>query len=109
MTQAEIDIKKIRLTHERNKHLNAICEIDKKLRELSIKARSLDDPHALIPKQYKSLEDWMDGHPFPYTIESMIFKNEDMAFESQLSCNVYQEHYHIVRCRKKRDAGKCLK
>ena len=70
----------------------------KRVFEYSLK---LEDPHALIPKDCKKIEEWLDGHPFPNACISQIYKNRSVAESVQLCCNTYQEDYHIVRCKPK--------
>ena len=62
---------------------------------------NLEDPHALIPKDCKNIEQWLDGHPYPDSCISQIYKSRGEAERVQLACNTYQEFYHIVRCKPK--------
>lgn len=100
MTQQEIDIKIIRLKSKKNELLIKVRDLDKEIQLFSIKQRNLDDPHALIPNLYKSVEEWLNDNRFPNTVISMIFKNRTEAEMAQISCNTYQEHYHVVKCPK---------
>lgn len=60
---------------------------------------SLIEPHALIPKRYNDIEDWIKGHPFPKTCIDMVYSNKEIAFKNSLVCNTYQTYYHIVKCK----------
>lgn len=33
--------------------------------KLNKEARKLCDPHAVIPKDYNTIEEWLEGHPRP--------------------------------------------
>lgn len=101
MTQEEIDRKIGELKSKRAHIQNELNNINQEIRKLNIRQLEVDDPHALIPKSYKSISDWIEGHPFPNTVISMIFQNRTKALMVQMSCNSYQENYHVVRCSKR--------
>ena len=61
----------------------------------------LDDPHALIPKDYQSFDEWIMDIPYPYTCIGMIYKNKTKAEIASCCCYIYQEDYHIVPCESK--------
>lgn len=101
MTQQEIDSKMEKLSAKRHQLQKEMDEVNQEIRKLSIEQFNVDDPHALIPKSYKSISDWIEGHPFPNTVISMIFQNRTKALMAQKSCNSFQENYHVVRCSKR--------
>ena len=61
----------------------------------------LDDPHALIPKWYDTFDEWIKDHPFPYSCIGMIYKNKSKADRASICCNIFQNDYHVVRCKPK--------
>lgn len=61
----------------------------------------LEDPYALIPKDYHSFDEWIAEHPFPYSCICNIYKNKTKAERASYCCYVYQEDYHIVPCEPK--------
>lgn len=85
-----------------------ICDLRKELRRLENRRSkvfdvlsSLDDPHALIPKDCKTFEDWLIDHPFPYSCIGMIYKNKTQAERVSYCCNNYQDYYHVIPCESK--------
>ena len=73
----------------------------KRLQNLNNIAMSIDDPHAVIPKSYRTLDEWFKGHPFPKSLINHICKNEYKAREMQDCCNTYYFDYHVVPCQPK--------
>ena len=70
----------------------------KRLQNLNNIAMSIDDPHAVIPKIYRMLDEWFKGHPFLKSLINHICKNEYKAREMQDCCNTYYFDYHVVPC-----------
>lgn len=60
---------------------------------------TIDDPHALIPDCYRTIEECLGKYAFPNTWLGYIFKNRYDADRAQLSCNTYQECWHVVPCK----------
>jgi len=75
--------------------------LEKRKNKLYAITKSLDDPHALIPQKYYTLEQWLDGHPYPDTVLSHIYPNYAIACEVSYSCYIYQYDYHVVKCKPK--------
>ncbi|WP_343322302.1 hypothetical protein [Sphingobacterium multivorum] len=97
MNQIEIENKIQELRIRKSSLESNITDIDKKIQHLRQLERELEDPHALIPKQYNTIDEWLDGHPFPNAVNAMRCKNKAEAYRVQLTCNTYQESYHIVK------------
>jgi len=97
MTQEEIENKIWRLQMKiRANDLESSMFYDE-IKRLNKEAMDLDDKHCLIPNDFKTHNEWLKSHPFPESVKSLIFKNKHLAEAVRLSCNTYQEHYHIVR------------
>jgi len=97
MTQKEIDSEKRKLTSKRVELEKEIYYINCGLNRLRSVEKNLDDPYALIPKSCKTMEDWTEGHPFPKSCLSMVFKNRTEAEDVQRSSNTYTFDYHVVK------------
>lgn len=97
MNQTEIENKIQELRVRKSSLEMNIAEIDKNIQGLRKLERELVDPHALIPKQYSTIDEWLKGHPFPDAVNAMRFKNKTEAYSVQISCNTYQSSYHIVK------------
>lgn len=81
-------------------HVNKLKElnvIQTKIVQLKQKEGTVLEEHALIPKRYKTIEEWLDGHPYPSTVNSMRFNSYNEAFSVSLCCYTYQYEYHIVK------------
>jgi hypothetical protein len=98
MTQEQIDEKIKSLRLKKAEHRYKIQFIESEIVGLTIKMKNLNDPHAVIPKQYKTIEDWLENHPFPNAVNAMRCKNKLEAENVLISCMVYRESYHIVKC-----------
>lgn len=61
----------------------------------------VNEPYAVIPKSCLSVDEWIDGHPFPESILTNVFKNKGNAIDYYYCCNTYQTDYHIVKCEPK--------
>ncbi len=97
MNQTEIEKNLQELQIRKSSLQKEIADVDKNIEDLRTIETKLVDPHALIPKQYSSIEEWLEGHPFPNAVNAMRFKNKREAYMVQLSCNTYQDSYHIVK------------
>ena len=97
MEQEKIDNSISHLNSKISELQYEIQEMREEISKLNSKARDLNDPHALIPKEYATIEEWLDGHPFPSSVNSMRCKNKMEAYDINLSCHTYQDSYHIVR------------
>ncbi len=97
MNQIEIDNRITELQIRKSSLQKEISDVDKNIKYLRKIEAELNDPHALIPKQYSTIEEWLEGHPFPNAVNAMRFKNKREAYMVQLSCNTYQDSYHIVK------------
>ena len=73
----------------------------KRLQNLNNIAMYIDDPHAVIPKSYQTLDEWFKGHPFPQSLINHVCKNEYKAREMHVCCNTYYFDYHVVPCQPK--------
>lgn len=93
------------LEHRINKKISDLLEELRRLENRRSKVlgvlSSLDDPHALIPKDCKTFEDWLIDHPFPYSCIGMIYKNKAHAERVSYCCYNYQEGYHVIPCESK--------
>ena len=98
MKQEQIDNSIYHLRQAQALHREEIQAAESKIIDLMLQANKLDDPHAVIPKDYKTIEDWIQGHPFPKSVNAMRCKNKLEAENIIISCNTYQESYHIVKC-----------
>lgn len=103
MTQQEIDNKRRELQVQRSTLERQISEIDNEFYNLRQLEVELDDPHALIPNSYNIIEEWLEGHPHPNSVLSMIAKNKAEAESWKISCNTYNFDYHIVKCKHKEE------
>lgn len=99
--QDECDYLDLLIRNKISKLRSEIEKLENRKQRVFKYSLELDDPHALIPQDCKSIEQWLDGHPFPNTCISQIYKNRSYAEMAQLACNTYQEFYHIVRCKPK--------
>ena len=97
MNQQEIDNKRASIVQSIEKHRNCIWDLEDELKILNNKEAELDDPHALIPKIYKTMDKWIDGHPYPENCLQMFFKNRREAENVQRSSNTYSFDYHVVK------------
>lgn len=97
MNQIEIENRITELQIRKSSLQKEISDVDKNIEYLRKIEAELHDPHALIPKQYSTIEEWLEGHPFPNAVNAMRFKNKREAYMVQLSCNTYQDSYHIVK------------
>jgi len=97
MNQTEITLERAKIHTKITSLENQISMWRKELQKLNDFGRGLDDPHALIPKQFKTLPEWLEGHPFPDTVKSMIAKNLSEAEDWKISCNTYNFDYHVVK------------
>ncbi|MGJ1407431.1 hypothetical protein [Sphingobacterium siyangense] len=97
MNQIEIENRITELQIRKSSLQKEISDVDKNIEYLRKIEAELYDPHALIPKQYSTIEEWLEGHPFPNAVNAMRFKNKREAYMVQLSCNTYQDSYHIVK------------
>ncbi len=97
MNQIEIENRITELQIRKSSLQKEISDVDKNIKYLRKIEAELHDPHALIPKQYSTIEEWLEGHPFPNAVNAMRFKNKREAYMVQLSCNTYQDSYHIVK------------
>lgn len=59
---------------------------------------TINDPHALIPMQYKNFEDWAKETPFPKFCINHVFPNKRCAEIYQLCSYTYMYDYHVVKC-----------
>ena len=85
-----------------------ICELRKEIQRLESRKSKveeflygLDDPHALIPKWYSSLDEWIEDSTFPYSCIGMVYRNKRHAERVSLCCYTYQDDYKVVRCEPK--------
>ena len=97
MNQQEIDKQRAKIIRDISILENNIKEWRKDLSDLHNLEIKLDDPHALIPNSYKSMDEWVDGHPFPESCLSMIYKNRADAEDVQMSSYNYTFDYHVVK------------
>ena len=87
---------------ERSMHYRRIGLLQERINRLNRIARKLHDPHALIPKSYASIDEWLNNcGSFPNHIIGMIFENKISAIEVSYCCNTYQSDYHVVKCNEK--------
>ena len=104
-TPHQVQIQVERLEYSINRRISDLREELRRLENRRSKVlkvlSSLDDPHALIPKDCKTFEDWLINHPFPYSCISMIYKNKTQAEHVSYCCYVYQYDYHVIRCESK--------
>ena len=75
--------------------------LEKRFVRLTKIALQLDDPHALIHRDYKSVEDMISDHPNIKNVSLQIYKNKNLAEDASYSCYTYQYEYHIVKCESK--------
>lgn len=75
--------------------LNSLEDRKEKVRHVLFR---LDDPHAVIPKFYKTMEEWIADNRWPHCLLGHVCDNISMAESFTLMCNTYQESYHIVPC-----------
>ena len=92
----------LRLREQINRELSSLNQREQILRNrnnrLNVISLTIDEPHALIPRSYATVDDWLKGHRFPQFVISNVYKNSTIAFQVSLSCYTYQYDYHIVRC-----------
>lgn len=88
-----------RIDKEISRCYNRIEILNRRKSRIHKIGRNIVEPHALIPRSYNDIEEWIKGHPFPDVCINMVFDNKDIAFENSLVCNTYQLDYHIVRCK----------
>ena len=87
---------------ERSMHYHRIGLLQERINNLNKIAHKLHDPHALIPKSYASIDEWLDNcGSFPQFLIDMIFENKISAIQVSYCCNTYQSDYHIVKCNDK--------
>lgn len=101
MKQKEYDQKLESLYIDLANKYKEIHEIADKIFAFKQEADKIKTPHALIPKQYKSIQEWLEGHPYPENVKSMVFESRYEAYRVQLCCNAYQYEYHIVKVEEK--------
>ena len=73
----------------------------KRKQRLNNIAIGIDEPHAVIPKSCRTLDEWFNGNRFPESIINHICKNKYKAREMQVCCNTYYFDYHVVPCQPK--------
>ena len=78
-----------------------LFRLERRLSKVRETLNDLDDPHALIPKDCKTFDDWIADHPFPFSCIGHIYKNKTKAEIASYCYYVYQEDYHIVPCEPK--------
>jgi len=101
MTQQDYDNKMYKLHGDLAVKMKEVIEIQNSIAEHRANADLILIEHALIPKGYSTIEEWLEGHPFPETVNKMRFKNYATAMEVQHCCNTYQFDYHIVKTKNK--------
>lgn len=89
----------IKMIEERQKPINEeyirLTKLKDKVRASMIR---LDDPHAVIPKEYRSVSEWISHSSYPDAIiELHIFPNR-LTAQLRMPRN---GKYHVVRCRTK--------
>ena len=99
--QDECDYLNLLIRDKISKLMSEVEKLNNRKQRVFEYSLKLEDPHALIPIDYKTIEQWLDGHPYPNTCISHIYKNRSYAESVQLACNTCQEFYHIVRCKPK--------
>jgi len=97
MTQKEFDLELERLHSELAIKMKEAFELQDKISEHRANSDLILIEHALIPIKYKTIDEWLEGHPFPDTVNSMRFKNRATALSVQYSCNTYLFDYHVVK------------
>jgi hypothetical protein len=96
--QERIDRIKNRIREEQSLLQYRINMLDNRHNILTGIESKLKEPYALIPIDCNSFEDWITGHPFPYSCICHVYENKFNAQNAQYVCNTYQIDYHIVKC-----------
>ena len=97
MTQQEFDLELERLHIELATKMREAIELQDRISAHRANCDLVLVEHALIPKQYETIEEWLDEHPFPETVNDMRFKNRATALSVQYSCNTFNNDYHVVK------------
>lgn len=87
------------INHQLSSCYHRIDMLNKRKNKLIGISMNIIEPHALIPKWYDDIEEWIKGHPFPKTCIDMVYSNKEIAINNSLTCNTYQIDYHIVKCK----------
>lgn len=97
MERKEFDYNLQKLLSEKAQLTKALINKDNELSDFRRLEGSVLEEHALIPKSCKTIEEWLEGHPFPNACNSMRFESYAIAREAQISSNTYYFDYHIVK------------
>jgi hypothetical protein len=74
-----------------------LITIQDAISDLRRKEESVLEEHAVIPKQFKTIEEWLEGHPYPDSLNHMRCESYAQAFSVWCCCNTYYFNYHIVK------------
>lgn len=100
--QSRIDRLLNRLSIEESMHRRRIDILQERRNKLIKISHKIKAPHALIPKSYATIDEWLDDcTSFPQFIIQMIFDNKAQAVDVSYCCNTYQSDFHIVKCKAK--------
>ncbi|QQY32076.1 Uncharacterised protein [Chryseobacterium gleum] len=97
MERKEYEYNFQKLLSEKAELTKALISKDNELAEFRRLEDKIKEEHSLIPKSYKTIEEWLEGHPFPDSVNCMRFESYAIAREVQISSNTYYFDYHIVK------------
>lgn len=75
-----------------------LAQLDNRRSKLNRIAKSIDEPHALIPNSCRSVEEWIEGHPFPSAVIANVFPNYATAFDASHFSIFVEMNYHVAPC-----------